>query len=234
MSTEDRLVTLIRAGIEEDLRGVALPADLVQRVVARPPRRRPRWRLQLAVVVVAAAVGGAVALTSAVLPEQADRPRQPVAVGTPSPAPFDPTRLLTFGTPPDGWAKLDTPQNPGGLREVTDRTDQAAQVRRWLLAYVPPGPGRRKGGRDFLRIEVATGRVTIASARAAVTVNGPEKMTVLPVPVGTAEYDAHAGDGGGVRVIWQPRPGMVIVIQSNALPKDQLFAVVRGIRMASP
>jgi hypothetical protein len=233
MSTEDRLVTLIRAGIEEDLRGLALPADLAWRVVARPPRRRPRWRVHLAVATVAAATAGAVALTSAVLPERVDRPRQPMAIGTPSPAPFDPTSLMTFGTPPLGWAELHTPLHPGGLREVTDQVDRAAEVRRWLLAYLPPGPGRRKGGRDFLWIEVMTGRVTIASARAAVTVNGADKMSVLPVRIGTAEYDPHSHDGAGVRVIWQPRPGMVIVIQSNALPKDQLFEVVHGIKIAS-
>jgi hypothetical protein len=233
MSTEDRLVTLIRAGIDEDLRGLTFPDDLVGRVVARRPRRRTRWRVHFAVAGLAGAVAVGVALTYAVLPEPADRTQRPVAAGTPSPAPFDPTPLLTFGSPPSGWAKLDTPQNPGRLSEVTDGRDRAARVRRWRLGYLPPGPARRKGGRDFLWIEVTTGGVSVASARAAVTLTGPENMSVLPVRVGTAEYDVHSHDGGGVRVIWQPRTGIVIVIQSNALPKDQLFAVVRGITVRS-
>jgi hypothetical protein len=229
MTTEDRLVTLIRAGVEEDLRGLALPAGLVQRVVARSPRRRPRWRVQLAVVGAVAVVAGATELTSAVLPEHADRPQQPVAVRSASTAPFDPTALLTFGDPPTGWPKLNTPLHPARLQEVTEPGELARQVRRWSLAYLPPSPARTNGRRVFLKIEVMTGRVTIASARAAVTMNSPEKMSVLPVQMGVAEYDLLSKDGNGARVIWQPRPGMEIVVQSNALPKDQLFAVVRGI-----
>lgn len=227
MNTEDRLVTLIRAGIEEDLRELAAPADLIQRVMARPPQRRPRWRLHLTVVGAAAATAGAMALISAVLPEPASRPQQPIANSSAAPTPFDPTSLLNFGDPPAGWPKLNTPQHPRGLQEVTDPGDRARQVRRWSLAYLPPA--RIKGSRDLLRIEVMTGRVTIASARAGVTLNRPEKMSVLPVRMGVAEYASRPRDGTGTGVIWQPRPGMVLVIQSNALPKDQLFKIVRGI-----
>jgi hypothetical protein len=234
MKTEDRLVALIRAEVEEDLRGLTLPADLVQRVVARPPRRRRRWRVHFMVMGAATATAGVVALTSAVLPEPADQPKQPIAIRTASPTPFDPTRLLRFGNPPSGWTMVRTAQHPGGLQERTEPQDRTAHIRRWLVAYLPPTRTPRNQRPQRLQIWVATGRVKMASFRAGVSVDGPEKFSALPVKMGTAEYTLHASGGTGVQAIWQPRSGMVIVIQSNWLDKDQLFKVVNGISIAGP
>jgi hypothetical protein len=234
MKTEDRLMTLIRAGIEEDMRGLTLPADLAKRVMARPPRRRPRWRVYFMVVGAVTATAAVGALTLAVLPEHTDRPKPLIAIRTASPTPFDPTPFLTFGNPPSGWTMVRTPQHPGGLQEQTEPQDKNAHIRRWLVAYLPPTRNPRNQRRERMQIWVATGRVSMASFRAGGSVDGPEKFSVLPVKIGTAEYTLHSTDGTGVRAIWQPRVGMVIVIQSNWLDKDQLFKVVNGISVAGP
>ena len=129
---------------------------------------------------------------------------------------------------------LRTPQHPGGLREQTEPQDKAAHIRRWLVTYLPPTRNPRTQRRSFLQIWVATGRVSMASFRASVSADGPEKFSALPVKMGTAEYTLHANGGTGVQAIWQPRSGMVILIQSNWLDKDQLFKVVNGISIAGP
>lgn len=224
MNTEDRLVALVRASVDDDLRGLAVSADLAVRVMrARPPRRARRWRVHF---MLAAGCAVAVAVIS-VVPVLFDRPADPqtspIASQTKTMAPYDPVRLISVGWVPPGLNSGSQAQ----LLEVTRTADSKAGVRVWQADYVPAGTAGAA-----LQMTVATGQATMSSVRNGTTVSGVGTFRTFSVPVGSAEYRA---DGtGAVTVIWQPRGGMVISVLSSGLSKADVLRFVRETSVTMP
>ncbi|GAB3663104.1 hypothetical protein GCM10027589_26550 [Actinocorallia lasiicapitis] len=218
MNTETRLESLVSASVEAEVRGVELPADFLIRITERRRRRAPRFGL-LAVGLATATVAVAVPIVLTVNDGQ-DR----VAVVAATPSSLD--GKITEGPLPDGYGSEQTAKGAAGWQEADPKV---TGVRVWVRDFRAP----HDGGPEPLvaTVRVLTGDVTFAKAVTAVegAFDAPHYVDITgSFPRGEAVYRGPEADFDGHLVAWRPRKGLMIVVRSYALTREQTIDLVKG------
>jgi hypothetical protein len=229
---DERLAALIRAGFEAEVLDLRPPEDLAGRVIERhraaegdaeSRRGRSFGRVHFMVAAGALAATAAVVAVPIVAFGTArdgghGSPGRHVASSSPTIPAYDPVPLLALGPLPKGW-RID----PGGLTENTTKADRKRGKRSWSAYF-----GARRRDRQWIRLQVMTGGVSLAAARTQVTGLGRAVLSPVRVPAGVAEMARVPGADPLVVVVWQPRPGIVLNLAATGLAEGKVLAFVRG------
>lgn len=224
MIADERLEILIKACVEEDVRDVALPVDLIARITAPTPPRRRMFSFPVVLAGVATAAVALVVPVTLALQQRQDKSTSPIVVMTLKPD--DLNNRIAVGRLPSG-AK-DMPGKGRGRFAEQGRDPHSPNVRVWQRNYGLGVSGRSP--RAFL-IRVFSGDTTLAKiTKQYVTTNLAQTqnvdvpqgeavaMTISPVPGSTTEA-----------VVWQPRKGLVIYVKSYQLTRAQTVNIAKGV-----
>ncbi|WP_119731161.1 hypothetical protein [Thermomonospora amylolytica] len=221
----DPLPDLIRECIDEDTRGLVFPDAMAVRVIHGSRARRPWSATQgAALVVLALTAGAGVVGAAAVVPALRSEEGRPAVVATATlTRPVPVSRLVEVGYIPRGWRGVAAPD----IETPDDAAPSAGQV--WTAQYQPI----RRGDRPQ-RVLVRVWRTT-EGLDAVREIEERQGARVRPyqVSIGRALLARTAGRADELRIYWQPREGVHVLVRGLGVPDAEVRRVVAGLRTAA-
>jgi len=218
----DPLPDLIRECIEEDTRGLVFPDAMAARVIHGSRARRP-WGATHGAAVVALAltagvgVVGAAAVLPALRPAES-RPAVAASVTAARSAPVD--RLIEVGYVPPGWRRVSAwwQEGPAGVSPA-----EGGQM--WTAHYRPQGGDRPR------RVVIQVWRTT-RGLEVVRRIEERQGARIRPyrVSAGRALLVRPAGWADEVRVYWEPREGVHVLVRGQGVPDAEVRRIVAGLR----
>lgn len=216
------LPDLIRECIEEDTRGLVFPDAMAARVIHGSRARRPWGAAQGAVAIALALTAGAgVVGAAAVVPALRPTEGRPIAVTTVTATrPVPVSRLVEVGYLPQGWRRVAAwgQEGPAGVVPSGEQL--------WTAQYQPFRDGDRPR-----RVLIQVWRTT-QGLDAVRRIEEGQRARIRPyrVSVGRALLVRPAGQAGEVRVYWEPREGVHVLVRGLGVPEEEVHRIVAGLR----
>jgi len=224
MIADDRLEKLVKACVDEEVRDVALPVDMIARITApRPPRRR-MFSFPVVLAGVATAAVALVVPVALALDRQNDKSTAPIISLTLKPD--DLNNRIAAGHLPSGAKDM---AGSGRGRFAEQGPDpRSPNVRVWQRNYGFGVSGRfprvvviRVFSGDTTLSKIIEQYVTpnLAQTQEVVVPQGQAvAMTSSPLPGTTAEA-----------VVWQPRKGLVIYVKATQFSRAETVKIAKGV-----
>ncbi|WP_106402115.1 hypothetical protein [Actinocorallia populi] len=212
MNADDRLVSMIEACVEHEVREVRLPADFAERIIVSTGRRRRPKRFPIAVGMAVLTTAAAVVAAPVSLQFLAGPDPAPEATAALRPRALEGRVTVTVLPPGTGHStRVDA---PGGVEDGRSV---------WTVAYLREGP------QSYVWIRVISGDVTLEGA--AVEHYAPRAPGGRePVPVSRGEARAWS-TGGHQNVVFQPEPGLVILVRGRQMSREEAVRIAEGVRV---
>jgi hypothetical protein len=224
MIADEGLQILIKACVDEEVRDVALPADLIARITASPRQRRRR-KFSFPVVfagLATAAVALVVPVTLAL--QQQDKSTSPIVVMTLKPD--DLNNRISVGHLPDG-AKDALGEGSGRFAEQ-GKEPRLPNVRVWQRNYSLGASGRFPRA---IVIRVFSGDTNLIKIVKQYVTPNLAQIQEVKMPEGEAAARSISLAPGYTTeaVVWQPRKGVVIYVKSTELTRAETVNIAKGV-----
>ncbi|PKK14708.1 hypothetical protein [Thermomonospora sp. CIF 1] len=235
----DELPELIRRSIDEELKGLVFPGAMAQRVIHGSRARRPWGRAHAALligvtVVSCAGVVGGAAIVPALLSQGSGAPRHdgpfsaaPSVVVSASAEPA-PSRMVDVGYVPRGWRRV--PLRGDEVRRIPARLFAGpGEELLWAVRYE-----RLHGTQQVLIIRAALVRDGLGTYGGAEERDGA-LLKPYRVPMGRALAVAPVKGSRAheARIYWEPKEGLLVIVQAFRMPSAELRKVISGMRVTA-
>ncbi|MEO5876422.1 MAG: hypothetical protein ABIS86_22940 [Streptosporangiaceae bacterium] len=227
MIADDRLEILVRACVDEEVRDVVLPDDLIARITAPRPRRRPAFSFPMLLAGLATAGVALVIPVSLTLGSQPDVQKPPVSAQTPKPA--DLKGRIHIGHLPPGAEKIGFGRPPKQVMGFVEFPPDPRMpgTRLWQQSY---GLGLANDQPRSVIIRVFSGAATLGDVTRTVTPYLVETEDLALSRGQAVARTVHPTAGYTVQaVVWQPEPGLVIYVSATQLTRAQTVKIAEGV-----
>lgn len=217
MDADDRLALMIHACVDEEVRDLTFPDDLIERVTARPSR----WVLPSVRFPALAAVLATASLLVA------------IPVGFNSNLLGEPTVQGPNASPSPknlGEGRLEVTTAPKGFSVTTDKgpqelTRSRGSSRIWMLKFKRAGVNGGPGG--TVTVRVYSGSTSIPKALLDFTGDGSLLRTQeLRLPQGQAVILTNMARR---TIVWEREPGLVVLVDSENVSLAELIEIAKGV-----
>jgi hypothetical protein len=216
MDADDRLAIMIRACVDEEVRDLTFPDDLIERVTARSPR----WVLpSVRLPALAAVLATASLLVAIPVGFNLDLNGSPKVQGqNVSPRPDIGKGGIAVATVPKGFS-VTTDKGP---REVTR---SHGSPRTWQLTFKHNGSKEGHGG--TVTVRVYSGNTSITKVLRDYT--GDSSLR--------SAHELHFSQGQAVilakgerkTIVWQREPGLVVLVDTGNVSLAETIKIAKGV-----
>jgi hypothetical protein len=224
MIADDRLEILVKACVDEEVRDVALPVDMIARITApRPPRRR-MFSFPVVLAGVATAAVALVVPVALALERQNDRSTAPIIAMTLKPD--DLSNRIEVGHLPSGAKGM---PGKGHVRFAEHGPDpRSSNVRVWQRNYNFGASGRFPRA---VLIRVFSGDITLRKiTEQYLTPNLAQTQEVVVSQGQALAHTTYPLPGyANEAVVWQPREGLVIYVKATQFTRAETVKIAKGV-----